>query len=76
MSMPLSGFFPGDELPNGATLLDRDEIGADEGVVLALTTREFVTWRCSLMDANTTMWGHYFPTLREAVEDFNERAGR
>lgn len=77
---------PGSILPNGATVVDSrpafpdypaDSERGREFVVLAVredSACPFVTWRGTNRDGSvSTYWGHYCPTLAEAVEDFTDR---
>jgi len=59
-------------LPNGATVLDV-AYGPEFGVVVAGTQHTWVTWEFRRDFTTGTYCGRYFMTLREAVEDFEER---
>ncbi|MCA1799782.1 MAG: hypothetical protein LC650_00625 [Actinobacteria bacterium] len=62
----------GDKLPNGATFI------AEAGTVVLAKFREpqpWVTWRIRPGEYQSTGAGHYHTDLREATQDFYERAG-
>lgn len=59
----------GELLSNGARVLKYDD---DKQVVLALFhDNEFVTWATD--DKGNCFWGHYYPNIDEALEDYNDR---
>ncbi len=64
----------GNMLPNGAMVITLKVI--DE-VVIYLATIEgvmpFITWSAQNGKPETTGQGHYFPTIDEALADFNQR---
>ena len=65
-------------LRNGAEVIRQIMTDTDGGVVLAntngLSAHTYVTWRTN--DRGDTFWGHYFMSLDEAHEDFEERAAK
>lgn len=60
----------GDKLPNGAIVLDIREKNC-EIFILCLWKKEFVSWGYDPQGG--TYWGHYFPSLQEAMADFDKR---
>ena len=65
----------GDQLPNGAIVME-----AKSNVILAKnncgTRDEYVTWRWDGNDLNSTIWGHYFGSIADAAQDFEQRMER
>jgi hypothetical protein len=58
----------GDTMKNGATVLE-----AKGDKVLAMRFREFVVW--TVDEEGNAFWGHYTPSVCEAVETFKEKTG-
>jgi hypothetical protein len=63
-------------LPNGAEILfaKKQKIGGHV-VYLCKWGDEFATWLCPPNDMRATYWGHHYPSLQAAVENFNTRCG-
>lgn len=61
----------GDELPNGATVIEAKNTHGS-AVVLARTSREYVTWSMRYRD-RACFSGHYHDTLKQAVVDYELR---
>lgn len=58
----------------GAIELDRKAAWKDEGFIILCVVpkrREFVTWYQN--EKGATISGHYFPILKDAMEDFGKR---
>jgi len=70
---------PGTVLPNGTTVVASSMRNANQWIILAMrtdtSTPEYVTWKCirPTADGSETVHGHYFDSLRQAVDDFYER---
>ena len=77
--------YPGDKLPNGATVIAYRAKEEHEGVVLAIVPSEpddrpvdaYASWRYGEPDDMSkppmTWSGHYHDDIAEAVADFEER---
>lgn len=67
-----------EQLPNGATVILRQDNHMGDPVALTVTDRDLVTW-CVDQEGNA-FWGHYFPRtqagLADAARDFRHRVGQ
>lgn len=70
---------PGMVLPNGTTVVAASMRNVHQWIILAMRTDtdrpEYATWKClrPTSDASETVHGHYFDSLREAVDDYYTR---
>jgi hypothetical protein len=66
-------------LHNGAQVIAFFEGAGNDGIVLARRDHElhpFVTWAYNAGDSETTTWGHYYESYKEAWADFVARVDR
>jgi hypothetical protein len=66
-------------LHNGAQVVAFFEGPGNEGIVLARRDHElhpYVTWAYNPGDSESTTWGHYYESYKEAWADFVARVDR
>lgn len=64
----------GFKLPNGFTVVDYRDMPGKTGVVLARRGAEWATWALNPERPESTVSGHYFTDLLDAVVDFEHRS--